>query len=49
MKTEYDLIGLKQISFWERLEMFIENVAVNDPMSEEEKEMIMNIAKRMGT
>lgn len=35
----------EQESFWKRLIMFVENVQVNDPMSEEEKEMILNVAK----
>jgi len=33
------------LNFWERLEMFISNVEVNDPMSEEEKEMIISVCK----
>lgn len=32
------------INFWSRLEMFVKNVEVNDPMAEEEKEMILRIA-----
>ncbi len=36
---------LDDINFWKRLEMFVENVRVSDPMSEEEKEMILHIAK----
>ncbi len=32
--------------FWLRLEMFVENVQVNDAMSEEEKSMILNICKQ---
>ena len=31
--------------FWERLLKFVENVQVNDQMSEEEKGMIINICK----
>lgn len=30
-------------SFWERLHDFIKNVRINDPMSEEEKDMILHI------
>ena len=37
---------LQEINFWKRLEMFIKDIQVNDPMSEEEKEMILNICKR---
>ena len=33
------------LNFWERLEMFISNVEVNDPMSEEEKQMIISVCK----
>lgn len=33
------------LNFWKRLEMFISNVEVNDPMSEEEKEMIISVCK----
>lgn len=33
-------------SFWKRLEMFVNNVQVNDPMSEEEKEMILHTCKK---
>ncbi len=33
-------------TFWRRLEMFVENVTVNDAMSEEEKEYILKTAKR---
>jgi len=36
---------LNRINFWKRLEMFVENVQINDPMSEEEKEMILRISK----
>jgi hypothetical protein len=32
--------------FWKRLELFMENVNVNDIMSEEEKEMILSVCKR---
>jgi len=32
-------------NFWRRVLMFVENVDVNDPMSEEEKEMIINISR----
>ena len=32
--------------FWERLKKFIDNVEVNDPMSEEEKGMILNICDK---
>jgi len=31
--------------FWKRLESFVGNIQVNDPMSEEEKDMIINICK----
>ena len=37
---------LQEINFWKRLEMFVENVQVNDMPSEEEKEMILNVCKR---
>lgn len=33
--------------FWERLEFFVLNVSVNDPMSKEEKEMILNTCRIM--
>ena len=33
-------------TFWGRLESFVSNVQVNDPMSEEEKEYILNVAKQ---
>ncbi len=33
-------------NFWLRLEMFVENVQVNDAMSEQEKDMILNICKQ---
>lgn len=36
---------LERINFWQRLEMFISNVQVNDLPSEEEKEMILNVTK----
>lgn len=36
---------LHQINFWKRLSMFVSEVNVNDPMSEEEKQMILRIAK----
>lgn len=36
---------LNKINFWKRIEMFVSNVQVNDPMSEEEKEMIIRISK----
>lgn len=32
----------KEKEFWERLKSFVENVQVNDLMSEEEKQMILN-------
>lgn len=32
-------------NFWRRVLIFVGNVKVNDPMSEEEKEMIMNISR----
>jgi len=38
-------MDLNKINFWKRLEMFVENVQVNDAMSEEEKEMIIRIAQ----
>lgn len=38
-------MDLHKINFWKRLEMFVENVQVNDAMSEEEKEMIIRIAQ----
>ena len=31
--------------FWVRLYGFVKNVQVNDPCSEEEKEMILNMSK----
>ncbi len=37
--------NLQKINFWKRLTMFVKDVQVNDPMSEEEKEMILRIAK----
>lgn len=33
-------------SFWKRLKTFVEAVQVNDPMSLEEKEMILNTYKK---
>lgn len=41
MKDDYT----KNINFWKRLTLFIEDVQVNDPMSEEEKDMFLNISK----
>ena len=35
------------IGFWSRLHSFVENVRVNDPMSEEEKEMILQVCKTL--
>ncbi len=32
-------------NFWRRVLMFVGNVDVNDKMSEEEKEMIINISR----
>ena len=32
--------------FWKRLQMFVQEVKVNDPMSEEEKEMILRVARK---
>jgi len=34
-------------TFWGRLESFVSNVQVNDAMSEEEKEYILNVAKQL--
>lgn len=34
------------LHFWKRLEMFIENIQVNDPMSEEEKQMILSVTRK---
>lgn len=36
---------LHKINFWKRLEMFVSDVNVNDPMSEEEKDMILHVAR----
>lgn len=36
---------LQKINFWKRLELFVKNVQVVDPISEEEKEMILKICK----
>ena len=33
-------------TFWKRLYLFIENVQVNDPMSEEEKKVIIDVCKQ---
>ena len=33
--------------FWARLTAFVSNVQVSDPMSEEEKEMILNVCGQM--
>lgn len=41
----YSFNDLQRINFWERLSSFVSEVRVNDPMSEEEKEMIMRVAK----
>jgi len=38
-------MDLQKINFWKRLESFVSNVQINDPMSEEEKDMILNICK----
>ena len=35
--------------FWNRLEMFVSNVQVNDMMSEEEKGMILSVCKQHKT
>lgn len=40
---------LQKINFWERLENFVKCVNVNDPMSDEEKEMILSICKENKT
>ena len=32
--------------FWKRLKSFVNNVQVNDPMSEEEKEMIIHVCDK---
>ena len=32
--------------FWKRLKTFAKNVQVNDPMSEEEKEMIIHVCDK---
>lgn len=32
----------KELGFWKRLNLFISKVDVNDPISEEEKQMIIN-------
>ena len=32
--------------FWKRLKSFVSNVQVNDPMSEEEKEMIIHVCDK---
>lgn len=42
-ETDSELIG---INFWKRLEMFVSDVSVADPMSEEEKDMILNVCKQ---
>lgn len=34
-------------TFWGRLELFIKNVNVNDMMSEEEKQYILNTCKKL--
>jgi hypothetical protein len=36
----------ERINFWKRLEAFVSNVQVNDPASEEEKDMILYIARK---
>jgi hypothetical protein len=48
MYEEPDQLKDTQLSlnFWKRLILFVENVKVNDPMSEEEKEMILTVAKQ---
>ncbi len=38
-------MNLKKANFFKRLEMFVENVQVNDPMSEEEKDFILHVSK----
>lgn len=35
------------LNFWKRLYDFVENVQVNDLPGEEEKEMILHVAKRL--
>lgn len=35
-----------QLSFWKRLEMFVENVEVGDLPGEEEKEMILSVCRK---
>lgn len=32
--------------FWERLESFVKDVQVNDPVGQEEKEMILSVCKK---
>lgn len=36
----------KQLSFWKRLKMFVQNVEVRDAMSDEEKDMIMSVCDK---
>lgn len=31
------------LNFWKRLKSFVQNVQVNDPMSDEEKDMIIHV------
>lgn len=40
------LLHLNNINFWQRLENFVKDIQVNDAMSDEEKEMILNICKQ---
>ncbi len=41
--TEEPMDYTQHVGFWKRLQMFVSNVNVGDIMSEEEKEMILNI------
>lgn len=42
-----ELQDLDKINFWQRLGTFVQAVQVNDPMSEEEKDMILNVCTLM--
>lgn len=37
---------LNKINFWKRLKLFVSEVQVNDPMSDEEKNMIIDVCDK---
>lgn len=45
MKIE-DAEYLNKINFWKRLKLFVSEVQVNDPMSDEEQDMIVDVCDK---